>query len=407
MSDQYYQQFSQWVENTGFQAVYDRLDVLFPAYEFRRKNPGSADRDHWASRKKMDLTLPKRRNAEKTVVYRFDMNFREQGEWDTINKTVFEMLEKELGVSGLFPIFDELDRRYSLGMPREDSAAFKARKSASQRRQELLSELRKYFVWNLMNNTSAKAEAVRRYLRKEREFTLRQAESLGLGFVPDWSKVVANITLKCGYSYEELEDACNVMGESGKTTVGKSHTLAIPYECAGELKGFLFRAIGDDFVPKYRANTGLDRKGAFFNIPADRNPKDIVVVEGEFDALKATSIGVEGVVAIGGSELAGDRIAQVEDALSRRGVRGIILCLDLDTDRDGNPNSEGRFNHVMASVHTIKDVDDRFDDIRVVRFPYPTDPDEYIRKEGADAFRQLLDEAVPYWQYLYEYKTKR
>lgn len=53
--------------------------------------------------------------------------------------------------------------------------------------------------------------------------------------------------------------------------------------------------------------TDLDRKSAFYNITADPDPKDIVVVKGEMDALCATAAGIENVVAIGGSEITGER----------------------------------------------------------------------------------------------------
>ena len=110
-------------------------------------------------------------------------------------------------------------------------------------------------------------------------------------------------------------------------------------------------------------------------------------------------------MAIGGAEIAGERRSQVEDAF-RRGVRRITLCLDLDEDKSvpGAAKQEERFEHIMRSVHTIKDVDMSFDEIYVACFPTPSDPDEYIRKNGIDAFRSLVNAAVPYWDYLYAYK---
>ena len=181
--------------------------------------------------------------------------------------------------------------------------------------------------------------------------------------------------------------------------------LSIPYECGGVVKGFLFRRIDDSKDgPKYLANADLDRKSVFFNIKADRDPKDIVVVEGEMDALKATSEGIANVVAIGGSEIAGDRCHQVEDAL-RRGVKKITLCLDLDSKKDsGEANIGARHSHIMKSVHTIKDVEPTFDEIYIASFDSPSDPDQFIRDNGVEAFKRLLNDAVPYWEYLYRYK---
>ena len=58
----------------------------------------------------------------------------------------------------------------------------------------------------------------------------------------------------------------------------------------------------------------------------------------------------------------------------------------------------------MRSVHTIKDVDSAFEDIYVALFREPFDPDEFVREKGAEAFREIIAEALPYWTYLFNYK---
>ena len=78
MEESYFDILKDWESRVADPAVYEHIDVLFPEFSFRRVQRGS-DRDHWASRYKMDLTLPRVRNAEKTVIYRSDMRFREQG----------------------------------------------------------------------------------------------------------------------------------------------------------------------------------------------------------------------------------------------------------------------------------------------------------------------------------------
>ena len=265
------------------------------------------------------------------------------------------------------------------------------------------------FVWNLEKNGTQKAASVRSYLKNRRGISPEQASRLCLGFVPDWNKVVRYVCVQKKFPKEVLDEVCCVENEDGYTAVGKTHVLSIPYECGGELKGFLFRRVDDTKDgPKYIANANLDRKSVFFNMAADRDPKQIVIVEGEMDALKATAEGVENVVAIGGSEIAGERRRQVEDAF-RRGVDRIILCLDLDPlkDNPAEPNEDGLYSHVMRSVHTIKDVVPSFEEIYVVRFPEISDPDEYIRNHGVGEFLRLLDAAEPYWEYVYGYNKAR
>lgn len=406
--DAYLDILREWEENIAKPFVYEHVAEFFPAYQFRRVNPGTPSKDHWASRYKLDRTIPRMKNAEKTVIYRFDMHFREQGDWDNPVR-IMDLYMKEVGISDIYAAYQKLNADYQLGMPERNSQELSRIVGERQRRDAVLDDLVTYFAWHLEHNTSQKAVAARRYLTNERGLSKEQISRLNLGFVPEWGKVIRHIVSTRKHSLEDLEAVCEVRNSDGKTLVGKTHTIAIPYECAGVLKGFLFRRVGEGNGPKYMASQDLDRKSAFFNIIADQDPKDIIVVEGEFDALKATVEGVPNVVAIGGSEIAGERRRQVEDALQRRGVKRITLCLDLDAEKDNSTaaKSQERFDHVMRSIHTIKDVDMSFDEIYVATFPYPSDPDEYIRSRGVDAFRTLIEDAVPYWQYLFEYKRNR
>ena len=85
----------------------------------------------------------------------------------------------------------------------------------------------------------------------------------------------------------------------------------------------------------------------------------------------------------------------------------IYLCPDLDADSDGNPDSAKRHAAIMRSIHTIKDVDQRFENIYVVCFPEVTDPDSFLRQEGPDRFDTLVKGAVPYWNYLAAYMERQ
>lgn len=398
--DNYLDIFNDWARRSADPFIYENLDSLLPSFQFRRVNPGGS-KDHWASRYKIDGSLPKTKQAEKTVVYPGDMRLREQGDWDN-PVGVVDYLQRNLGLDSRFHVFEYLSDRYGLDMPRSDSHEVKMSISRAKRVNEARMTLQQYFVWNLQNCNTDKASKVRGYLKNKRGFSKEAIEALGFGFVPAWSTVVEYMTLKKGFSKEELDAACTVTNEDGKTSVGKYHTLSIPYICAGVLKGFQFRRVDSDMAPKYIVNSGLDRKSVFFNMPTGE-VEAIVVVEGEMDALCATANGLKNITAIGGSEIAGDRRRQVEYALNA-GVNKIYLCPDLDikTDENGKevPNHSKRYQCVLRSIHTIQDVAMNFDGIYVVEFPEPSDPDEYIRKNGADAFRNLLRSAKPWWEYL-------
>ena len=396
-----------WERRVADPFIFEHLCELLPAWGFRRMNQGTPQ-DRWVSPVKMDLSKPKKPNPMKTVVSAMDMKMREQGDWNN-PVSVADILMKEKGFDNVYQLYSWLSERYHLDMPMPDSPKVKIAERRKARRATLLEDLMEYFCWCLANSSTEKAQKTRSYLKRERGFTQEQIEKLRFGFVPLWSSVVTFMTTKKKYLKEELDEACGVYSVDGKTAVGKTHTLAIPYICAGVLKGFLFRRVDSDDKPKYLANFALDRRSVFFNYP-EQGSSVIAVVEGEMDALTATAAGIPGVVAIGGSEIAGERKHQVEVALAS-GTRSIILCPDLDstTTEDGTvvPDHAKRLKAVMHSVHTIKDIDIEFDSIYVTVFDEPTDPDEFIRKRGGDAFIKLLRDALPWWEYVYNVKSKR
>lgn len=400
----YIETLKDWERDVADPAIYENIDRLFPQYGFRRVNPG-LDKDHWASPLKLNLSQPKTKTAEKTVIYRTEMRFREQGEWAN-SMSVKDKIMYDQGLTSIIDAYRYAASILGLDMPYSNPGEAEEYISRSQKRKNILQELQNYFVWNIENNSSAKASAVREYLENEREFSKEDVKEIGFGFVPEWGKVIRYMTKKI-CTIEELDDACPVRNQEGYTGVGKYNVLSIPYICAGELKGFLFRRIGNESDgPKYMANHDLDRKSVFFNIPETEPLYEILVVEGELDALKATASGIPNVVAIGGSEVTGTRRAQIEDAI-KRGVRRIYLCLDLDELKDGRtPNYEARHLHVMKTIHTIKDVDISFEGIFVVNLPYSTDPDKFLRLHGAEGFKVLLAGAMPYWKYIEDYQSR-
>lgn len=400
MSDVYLQILNEWEKTVANIQIYENLDMFFPSLQLRRLNPGTS-KDRWVSRFKLDGSIPKHKNAEKSVIHRTDFQFREQGEYEN---GVFMMskYQKDNNLPSLFKAYSNAADLLHLEIPRPDSELVCAKERQNKFDYALLATLNDFFVSNLLNGYTTKVSSVRSYLKKKRGFTDEQISQLSFGFVPSWDIVERYITMEKKFRKEDLDRLCQVRNEELKTSVGKYNILSIPYVCGGVLKGFLFRRIDSDGYPKYIANTSLDRKSVFFNMPAAA--EDIIVVEGELDALKLTSSGIPGCVAIGGSDVSGERRKQLEDAF-RRGVKRIFLCLDLDPTGDdpSKGDATARHRHIMKTIHTIKDVNPDFDAIYITLLPYPCDPDEFVRENGSAAFVDLLRGSKPYWRYVCDY----
>ena len=384
MTDELKTRILEWRERTLFPYIYDNLGTLLPGYRFVRRG------DRWVSPLKLDLSDPRHPRPDKTYILKANPSHAcEQG---GPSEPVIDILMRERGLdpsdgADYYRFLERFSSEHSLGMPGETDCA--PLKKDRDRFQSILRELRNYFQWCLINMD--KASSTRAYL-KRRGFDVKASESLCFGFVPRWDAVIRRMA-QLRFSREEVNRACPV-----PATVGESHVLAIPYVCAGVLKGFLFRTIRDGVMPKYIVNVGLDRRSAFFNYP-EGGSRVIIAVEGEMDALTASSSGIPDVVSIGGSTV---RRSQAAAAL-RAGTEAIVLCLDLDTMEDGQgnavPNVGKRFRSVMQSVSEIRAAMPGFEKIYVARFDNPADPDSFIREKGKDAFLSVLRDAQPWWRY--------
>lgn len=398
--------YGDWKKQHLLPALFERLDELFPEYEFRRKRGASGER--WVSPLKIDLTNPKVKTPEKTVVSYPDMKFREQGDWER-GVGVIDLYMQRSGIDDFGEACRELAARLCIPFPAAGGGETYVRtREEDSKRRLILETLEDYFCWNLLNNTqSFRAGHVRDYLTKTRGFTVDDLKALRLGYVPDWPKVLAYIASRREhFSEAEVNAACPVLSDEGTTPVGTVFPLAIPYRCGGELRGFLFRRIKGE-GQKYFAVRGMERKDRFFGVPERIGEGDtVVVVEGEIDCLRIRSLGKEGMVpvAIGGDSVTGNRRAQMDDLLGR-GVARLVFWLDMDATNGGGANVYKRYIKTLASVHTVKDIDIGFEEIYVADtgVEWIGDPDSFISEFGKEKFLEVIEKAAPYPEYFSKY----
>lgn len=116
---------------------------------------------------------------------------------------------------------------------------------------------------------------------------------------------------------------------------------------------------------------------------AARQSGRVVVVEGYFDCLSLHQNGIENVVASCGTSLT----ARQADLLVRS-VPEVVVNYD--------PDAAGQ----TAAKRSIELLLERGLTVRILRLPGGLDPDDFVRSEGGDAYRRLLDSAPYFWQYL-------
>jgi DNA primase len=163
----------------------------------------------------------------------------------------------------------------------------------------------------------------------------------------------------------------------------------------GRVVGFGGRVL-DDSTPKY-LNTPetilFNKRKLLFGL--DRSHRAIqqagyaIVVEGYMDAISVFGAGVRNVVASLGTAFTAEHCQKL-----LRYAPDIYFC--YDSDEAGQ----------KATIRALSIVRDTGAVVRVIVVPDGKDPDEYIRKHGADAFRALVKEALPLVEYRLQYVLK-
>ena len=246
-------------------------------------------------------------------------------------------------------------------------------------------------------NSSAGTEA-RNYL-SNRGVTSEQIAEFGLG-VSDGSGQQLVRRLQEKFGTENLETSGLVLKRqdgSGFFDRFRGRLMFPIHNESGKVIGFGGRALksGDD--PKYlnSPETALYRKSyVLYNLhrakDAVRKAECSVLVEGYMDVIGVFSAGVRNVVASCGTALTNTQVR----ALKRHSER---IVVNFDPDAAG----------ANAAERSIQMLLDENLQVRVLELEGDLDPDEYIKTNGADAYRARLEKAPAYFHWLADRARKK
>ena len=166
------------------------------------------------------------------------------------------------------------------------------------------------------------------------------------------------------------------------------------FNAHGQVVAFSGRSL-DGSDPKYinTSDTELFHKrktifGLNFARDAIHRANRSIIVEGQIDAIQMQSNGFPETVAPLGTSLTEDHIA-----ILCKSNRNIIFCFDGDS---AGQKAAGRACDIVMPF--LRDNSD-------VKFAFVTggkDPDEVLKKYGADAMRKIIDEATPLVDFLWK-----
>lgn len=220
------------------------------------------------------------------------------------------------------------------------------------------------------------------YARK-RGMTKSTLTRFGVGFAPDsWSSLVDAMHAK-GYTDEELQAAglVSVSGKTGRLYDRFRNRFMFPIiDVRGNVIGFGGRVM-DDSTPKYLNSPETmifnKRKNLFaLNLAKKSKLGYLILVEGYMDAVALHQYGFDCAVASLGTSL-----TEEHAALLSRYTDQVILIYDGD---EAGQNATRRAIPMLEKAGL---------QVKVLKMRDAKDPDEFLRKFGADKFKVLLEES--------------
>lgn len=265
------------------------------------------------------------------------------------------------------------------GMSVPDDEEYQSRYRRQERLWAISKEAARFFVSQLY--TPAGLEGLQ-YAQK-REMPKATLTKFGIGFAPDgWDNLCKAMRDK-GYTEEELEASGLALRsqKSGELYDRFRNRLMFPIiDVRGNVIGFGGRVM-DDSKPKYLNSPETEifnkRKNLFaLNVAKKSKLGYLILVEGYMDAIALHQYGFDCAVASLGTSLTDEHAR-----LLSRYTDQVVLIYDGD---EAGQNATKRAIPMLEKAGL---------QVKVLQMRDAKDPDEFLKKFGADRFRLLLEES--------------
>ena len=247
---------------------------------------------------------------------------------------------------------------------------------------EIMDIANKYYQNNLFSKEGEKA---RKYL-DNRKLTKETIVEFEIGLSLNKHDDLTNLLLNKGNSLEEL----NLIDLSNTSHDAFINRVMFPlHNKDGKVIGFSGRIYDNSDLNKYQ-NTKetpiFKKRENLFNYTRAkdeiRKEKFVIVMEGFMAVIRAHTIGVKNAIATMGTALSNEQAALIKKLSNT-----IYLCYDGDdAGAKATLTSGDEFSKMGCNVLVIP-LSDKLD------------PDDYIIKYGEEAFKNLIDNAIPYNEY--------
>lgn len=216
----------------------------------------------------------------------------------------------------------------------------------------------------------------------ERKLSPAIVKKYGLGFAPDDWHMLRDHLRQMGYHDEEMVTAgvCQQSNNGSVYDNFRSRVIFPIVDLRGNVIGFGGRVL-DDSKPKY-LNTGkspvFDKGRNLFSMNFAKNAPSttMILAEGYMDVIAIHQAGFENVVATLGTAITPDQARLISQY-----AKEVVIA--YDSDGAGQAATQKAMNHFSAVGLPT----------RILKMEGAKDPDEFIKRYGAEQFRILLNHA--------------
>lgn len=268
----------------------------------------------------------------------------------------------------------------------------KREKEEGARRERILSmnkEAARYFHKMLF---APEGRAGLHYLTEVRKLPITLIRHFGLGFAPDDFGALTNYLKSKGYLDSEMSSGflCGISQKTGRPYDYFRNRVIFPIiATTGDVIAFGGRVM-DDSMPKYLNSSDTPAfkksKNLFaLNFAKNSDLSTMILCEGYMDVIALHGAGFTNAVAT-----LGTAITPEQARLFKRYTSKVVICYDAD--------EAGQ----RAASKAFKLLGEAGVECRILKVENAKDPDEYIRKFGAGAFKNLLERSKGEFEFKFD-----
>ncbi|HOQ76857.1 MAG TPA: DNA primase [Thermoclostridium sp.] len=277
-----------------------------------------------------------------------------------------------------------LAERAGITLPESEDPKERERAQRRKRILELNRLAARFYFNNLVGENGLEA---RNYLQR-RGLTEKTVRKFGLGYSPTGWDELTRMLLENKFPEDLLLDSgLSIRAKSGELIDRFRGRIMFPiFDIRGNIIGFGGRVL-DGSMPKYMnsPDTPLYNKSRELyglNYARMSSSKKLLIVEGYMDVISLHQAGIDYAVASLGTAL-----TKMQGWILKKYSEEVIIAYDSDAAGQA------------ATLRGLEILEEAGCNVKVLIIPEGKDPDEYVRNNGPEKFKNLIDRAISLLDY--------